>query len=213
MPRIRNWKDDRFYRPDAKVRYDHIDAIFKERIDWALIERHWKDLMQVVISIRNGRMAASTLLRKLGSASRKNRLYHAFKELGAAVRTLFLLRYISDLQLREQITAATNKVEAFNGFSKHLFFGGEGVIARNDPVEQEKAIKYNNVVANAVMCWNAVQQSRLIRLLRKSGWKITSTQVAYLSPYLTSHIKRFGDYTIDIKLVPPPVEPDLDLDD
>ena len=213
MPRIRNWKDYRFYRPDAKVRYDHIDAMFKERIDWVFIERHWKDLMQVVISIRNGRMAASTLLRKLGAASRKNRLYHAFKELGAAVRTLFLLRYISDLQLREQITAATNKVEAFNGFSKHLFFGGEGVIARNDPVEQEKAIKYNNVVANAVMCWNAVQQSRLIRLLRKSGWKITSTQVAYLSPYLTSHIKRFGDYKIDIKLVPPPVEPDLDLDD
>lgn len=116
MPRIRNWKDYRFYRPDAKVRYDHIDAIFKERIDWALIERHWKDLMQVVISIRDGRIAASTLLRKLGSASRKNRLYHAFKELGAAVRTLFLLRYISDLQLREQITAPRTRSKPSMGF-------------------------------------------------------------------------------------------------
>ncbi len=29
-------------------------------------------------------------------------------------------------------TASTNKAEAYNGFSKWLFFGGEGVIARED---------------------------------------------------------------------------------
>src|SRR5712671_5878469 len=35
-----------------------------------------------------------------------------------------------------------NKVEAYNGFAKWLFFGGEGIIAENDPEEQEKMIKY-----------------------------------------------------------------------
>ena len=64
------------------------------------------------------------LLRKLGNYSRKNRLYQAFRELGRVVRTAFLLNYISDLELRDQITATTNKVEAYNGFSKWLFFGG-----------------------------------------------------------------------------------------
>jgi hypothetical protein len=32
-------------------------------------------------------------------------------------------------------------MESFNGFSKWLFFGGDGVIAENDPIEQEKRIK------------------------------------------------------------------------
>lgn len=125
MPRIRNWRDYRFFRPDEDERYENIDALFKETVDWDLIELHWKDLMQVVLSIKAGKIAASTLLRKLGNYSRKNRLYHAFKALGSAARTLFLLQYISDSDLREQITASTNKVESYNGFAKYLFFGAK----------------------------------------------------------------------------------------
>ena len=51
-----------------------------------------------------------------------------------------LLRFISDPQLRQQVTAAINKVEAFNGYSAWLRFGGE-VIERNDPAEQQKILK------------------------------------------------------------------------
>jgi len=127
------------------------------------------------------------------------------------VRTLFLLQYISDRELREQITASTNKVEAYNGFAKYFFFGGEGVIADNDPIEQEKAVKYNDLVANAVIFHNVVEQSRIIKSLTRSGWKITREDVAALSPYVTSHVKRFGDYLIDVDVIPEPYEIELAL--
>jgi TnpA family transposase len=211
MPRIRNWRDYRFFRPEEDSRYEHIDALFREDVDWDLIETHWKDLMQVVLSIKSGKIAASTLLRKLGNYSRKNRLYQTFRALGAAVRTLFLLQYISDRELREQITASTNKVEAYNGFSKYFFFGGEGVIADNDPLEQEKAVKYNDLVANAVIFHNVVEQTRIIKTLIRAGWKITQEDVATLSPYVTSHVKRFGDYLIDVDDLPEPYEIELAL--
>ncbi|MBB1059262.1 Tn3 family transposase [Marilutibacter spongiae] len=211
MPRIRNWRDYRFFRPEEDSRYEHIDALFREDVDWDLIETHWKDLMQVVLSIKSGKIAASTLLRKLGNYSRKNRLYQTFRALGAAVRTLFLLQYISDRELREQITASTNKVEAYNGFSKYFFFGGEGVIADNDPLEQEKAVKYNDLVANAVIFHNVVEQTRIIKMLMRAGWKITPEDVAALSPYVTSHVKRFGDYLIDVDALPEPYEIELAL--
>jgi len=211
MPRIRNWRDYRFFRPEQDSRYEHIDALFREDVDWDLIETHWKDLMQVVLSIKSGKIAASTLLRKLGNYSRKNRLYQTFRALGAAVRTLFLLQYISDRELREQITASTNKVEAYNGFSKYFFFGGEGVIADNDPLEQEKAVKYNDLVANAVIFHNVVEQTRIIKTLIRAGWKITQEDVATLSPYVTSHVKRFGDYLIDVDDLPEPYEIELAL--
>ncbi|MFE9845041.1 hypothetical protein ACFYP9_25320 [Streptomyces goshikiensis] len=37
------------------------------------------------------------------------------------------------------MTAATNKVESLSRFSQWIGFGNRGVIADNDPIEQEKA--------------------------------------------------------------------------
>jgi TnpA family transposase len=47
------------------------------------------------------------------------------------VRTAFLLQYVSDIELRQVIQAATNKSEALNKFVQWVCFGGEGVIAEN----------------------------------------------------------------------------------
>lgn len=68
-----------------------------------------------------GTPIGAVLLRKLGNYSRKNRLYQAFQELGRVIRTVFLLQYISDMKLRQQITAATNIVESYNGFKGVVF--------------------------------------------------------------------------------------------
>lgn len=205
QPRIRNIKDLVFYRPDKKKKYKHIDALFKESIDWDLIETHWQDLMQVVLSIRAGKILPSTLLRKLGNYSRKNRLYLAYRELGRVVRTNFLLKYISDKTFREEINAHTNKVEAFHGFAKWLNFGGE-VLQENDPEEQEKLIKYNNLVANSLIFQNVIDQTRIIKNLMFDGFEVKSEDLKILSPYLTAHIKRFGDYVVDLSEIPPPLD-------
>ncbi len=210
MPRIRNWQDLVLYRSDKNTTYQHIDALFTDVIDWGLIETHWRDLLQVVLSIKAGKISSAMLLRKLGNYSRKNRLYQAFRELGRVVRTIFLLQYLSDPHLRQQITDRTNKVEAYNGFAKWLFFGGEGVIAENDPEEQEKMIKYNDLVANTAIFQNVVDQSRILAELLTEGFPVHQEDVAALSPYLTTHLKRFGDYVIDLETPPPPLS-DVEL--
>jgi TnpA family transposase len=205
MPRIRNIKDLIFYRPDKNKRYKHIDSLFTETVDWELIEKHWQDLMQVVLSIKAGKILPSTLLRKLGNYSRKNRLYLAYRELGRVVRTIFLLKYISDKSFRERIHAETNKVEAFHHFAKWLNFGGE-ILQENDPEEQEKLIKYNNLVANALIYQNVIDQTRVISDLMREGFHITAEELKVLSPYQTAHIKRFGDYVVDLSEPPPPLD-------
>ena len=67
-------------------------------------------MLRVVLSIKVGRISASTILRRLGTYSRKNRLYQAFSELGRVIRTGFLLRYVpilnSDLRSRVPPTRA-----------------------------------------------------------------------------------------------------------
>ncbi len=64
---MRNWDDVVFYRAEKALRYRHIDSLFTREIDWKLIETHWQDMMQVVLSIQAGLVLPSMLLRKLGS--------------------------------------------------------------------------------------------------------------------------------------------------
>lgn len=206
MPRMRNWNDVIFYRPDNETTYNHINNIFTETINWKLIETHWKDLMQVILSIRAGKVLTSTLLQKLGIYSKKNKLYRAFQELGRVVRTMFLLEYMGDKSLRKQITSETTKIESFNAFSDWISFGGQ-VLTSGDPVEQEKRIKYMNLIANILMLRNIVDITEILDKTSKENDSISPEMLRHLSPYMIEHIKRFGHYTLDMENQPEPLKP------
>ena len=201
MPRIRNWKALTFHRPDKTVRYQHIDRLFGEAIKWELIEAHWQELMQVVLSIQAGKISSPTLLRRLSYGGPRNKLFLAAQELGRTVRTIFLLKWISQLELRQEVTANTNKIEAYNGFAKWLSFGGD-VIPENDPDEQQKRLRYNDLVAACVIVQNAVDMSRTFRELEGERNGVRRSDLAFLSPYGTSHLKRFGEYRLDLQKPP-----------
>jgi len=213
LPRIRNWKDLIFYRPTTGTCYRHIDSLFgdNEVIDWKLIETHWIDLMRVVISIREGRISSSALLRRLSNESRKNRICKAFRELGRAVRTIVLLRYLSEPELRESITTITNRVESFHNFSKWLSFGNAGIIADNDPEHMEKVVKFNELLANGVIFYNAAELTVVLNQLCAEGNRLRSEDVAALSPSTTNHILRFGDDVLDLSPPRTAVNTHLDL--
>lgn len=206
MPRIRNWKDLIFYRPSKQTHYQHIEALFRETIDWELLQTHWQDLMRVVLSIKAGKILPSTVLRKLGNYSRKNRLFQAFQELGKVVRTTFLLEYIIDLQLRQQISSSTNKVERYNQFNDWITFGGEALLSILETEEQEKWIKYTSLISNAIMVQNVVDLTQLLKELKAEKVEFGREDIASLSPYLTRHIRRFGDYVLDLQTKPRPLE-------
>ncbi len=212
MPRIRNWKDLRLHRPGKESVYQHIDELFSIPINWDLIENHYKDMLRVVMSIKAGRIHPSTILHKLGTYSRKNRLYQAFRELGRAIRTRFLLRYMADEELRSTIQAATNKSESFNGFTKWLFFGGEGIIAENDREKQRKLIKYNHLVANCLIFYNVFSLTRILHEYLQDGNVLNEEVLADLSPYLTFHVNRFGWYRLDPTRQPPKLQFDIPIE-
>jgi TnpA family transposase len=211
MPRIRNWHDLKLLRPTATSTYELIDSLFKGVADWTLIQTHWKDLMRVVLSVKAGKLMPSTLLRKLNSYSGKNRLYKAFHALGNVIRTLFLLRYVSEPDLRQQITACTNKVEEYHQFLDWVFFAKAGLITDNDPIEQEKRLKYLDLVASAIILQNTVDLSYAIQVLIEEGYPVTPELLAGLSPYLTKNIKRYGDYILDLLTIPLPLEEAMTL--
>ena len=205
MPRIRNWKDLTLYRPTPQSRYEHINALFSDDIDWDLIETHVPDLLRIVLSIKTGRITASTILGKLNTYSHKNKLYQAFRELGRVIRTGFLLQYVGDPELRAMIQRETNKSESFNGFAKWLAFGNGGVIPTNNRREMRKYLKYNHLLANIVIFANVALLTHALNELVSEGHRIDPEAVAVLSPYITQHLVRFGLYQMDRTRLPKPL--------
>ena len=197
MPRIKNIGDLKFYRPDNRMKYGHIDNLFHGSIDWRQIEKHLPDMLRVAISIKLGKISPSTILRRLGTHSRKNKLYFAFRELGKVIRTIFLLKYIQDPELRRTISAATNKNEQFNDFAKWSFFGNNSVIESNVTIEQQKIVKYNHLVANMLILHNVEMLTRVLSEMSREGIPITEEVIRATSPYRRSHLRRYGDYHLD----------------
>lgn len=78
------------------------------------------------------------------------------------VRTVFLLEWLGSNELRQEITATTNKVESYNGFAKWFSFGGD-VLPVNDPDEQQKRLRYNDLMASAAILQNTVDMMQALR--------------------------------------------------
>jgi hypothetical protein len=146
---------------------------------------------------------------KLTNYSRKNRLYQAFHALGCVIRTVFLLKLLSDVKLREIVHRTTNKMEQYNAFEDWVRFGRGGTIYERAYEAQEKQLKYTSLLANCIILDNTVELSAALNTLAQAGLVPTAEHLAALSPYQTRHIKRFGNYELDLTTVPAPMTDEL----
>ena len=211
MPRIRNNKVLTLYHPEKALTFEHLEEAFGEPINWKLIETHLPDMLRVALSVKAGKITPSTVLRRLGTHSRKNKLYYAFRELGRAVRTGFLLEYYHDLELRKTITRATAKSEEFNQFAKWIAFANRGIIRENLRHEQVKIIKYNHLVANLIILYNTQEMTRVIRQLQQEGHDIKRETICLFAPYRNGHINRLGSYSLNLDIEIEPLIIDFQL--
>lgn len=125
------------------------------------------------------------------------------------IRTITLLRYLSEPQLREQITAITNKAEAFHGYSEWLMVGGK-LIGHNDPAHQELVVKFNELMANCAIYSTALDITDAANALAAEGHSVDHDDLATITPYITHTIRRLGDLVLDLD--PPNAVPTTRLD-
>ena len=215
MPRIRSFKHLNFYRPaDMNDKsYRHIKDIFTTKEpNWRLIETMYHDMLRVVMSIQNGKIKASTILKKLCSKSKKSKLHQAFRELGRVVRTIFLLKYISDVDLRKTIQAATCRSEEFNDFIDWISFGKNGIIHENQSKVQKKLIAYGRLVANAVMLHTVANETLALNEIKAEGVEYDKEDLSILSAYHREHINRYGIFDLTRSKSPMPFDLSIGLD-
>src|SRR5581483_9820170 len=86
------------------------------------ITAHWDGILRLATSIRQGTVTASLMLRKLGSYPRQNGLAVALREIGRLERTLFILDWLQNVELRRRVHVGLNKGEARNALARSVFF-------------------------------------------------------------------------------------------
>ncbi len=82
------------------------------------------------------------------------------------VRTVFLLHYLSSVELRHVIQAATNKSEVFDKFVQWVSFGGADLLSPGTRDEQRKFIKYNHLIANLLAFHALVSMTRALQQIQ-----------------------------------------------
>ncbi|MFC9035334.1 Tn3 family transposase [Streptomyces arboris] len=103
-----------------------------------------------------------------------------------------LLRYLSDPALRKQIQKATNKAEAYNGFTKWLHFGSAGWLASRDPELQDKAVKFLDLFASSIIFSTTIDMTAVLSRMAREGWTLHSADLAVLSPYRRENVLHAG---------------------
>ena len=195
-PRIKGIGKQTLYifKPDRPGDHDWIIAPDKT-INESLIRENWDALLRLVATIKLKENTASDIFRRLNSYSRQHALYQTLKAFGQIIKSLFILRYVDDLNLRQAIERQLNKVELANRFTRAVAVGNHREFTQAEKEEQEIAEACNRLIKNSIICWNYLY---LAHQLKKAPDEETRENlrrtIAAHAPMAWAHINMLGEY-------------------
>ncbi len=167
----------------------------KKTINETLIRENWDELLRLITTIKLKENTASDIFRRLNSYSRQHALYHTLKAFGQIIKSLFILRYVDDLELRQAIEKQLNKVELANRFTRAVAVGNPREFTQAEKEEQEIAEACNRLIKNSIICWNYLYLARQLERARTEEEKENLRQIIMRhSPMSWAHINMLGEY-------------------
>lgn len=166
-----------------------------EAIDLELIEENWDNILRLVATIKLKEATASQILKRLSSYAKDNPLYKGLKEFGKLIKTIFLLTYIDELDLRQAIQKQLNKIELSNKFSSAVFFDNNQEFKQGTREEQEIAMACKILLQNAILLWNYLYLSHLLMTAENDSKQEDLLKIIKNGSIMTwQHLNLLGEY-------------------
>lgn len=105
---------------------------------------------------------ASQLYKRLSSYAKDHPLYQALKEFGRILKSIYILKYYDNVELRQTVQKQLNHIEQSNRFSHAVFFARDQVFHEGEEDEQKLATSCKVLIQNAIVMWNYLYLSQLI---------------------------------------------------
>jgi len=202
-PRIRDLADKKLILPPGYVP-GALAPMCAGIINLKLIQTQWDQILRLALSIQQGHVTASLLLKKLGAYPRQNALATALREVGRIERTLFTLQWLQDTDLRRRVQVGLNKGEARNALARAVFFHRLGEVRDRSFENQSHRASGLALLTAAITLWNTVYLARALDAYQKSGHQVDANCLAHLSPLGWEHINLTGDYSWNPQQQPKP---------
>lgn len=193
-PRLRDFPDRRLIPIGPASAYPFIAPLLGKRIRTDVIREQWGDVLRLVGSVKADHVAPSVMLRKLAAYERQNQLDVALQEIGKIERTLFMLDWLENPELRRRCHAGLNNSEQRHVLTQAIYTFRQGrIIDRSHEAQQYRASGLNLVIA-AIVYWNTTYMAEAVEHLRQAGELVPADLLAHTSPIGWEHIAFSGDF-------------------
>jgi TnpA family transposase len=167
-------------------------------INWKLIRQQYNELVKFASAIYFRTAEADSILKRFTRANVQHPTYQALVELGRAIKTIFLCRYLRDEALRREILEALNIVENWHSANRFVFFGNNGELTYSDRIGQETSIQALHLLQNSLIYINTLM---LQQVLAAPRWfeRMTEADWRGLTPLFYEHVTPYGSFNLDLK--------------
>jgi TnpA family transposase len=181
---------------DAK-QYANLEAILTRAIKWDLIAQQYDEIIKYTTALKLGTADSEAILRRFTRATPMHPTYQALAELGKAIKTIFLCRYLHEESLRREIHEGLNVVENWNSANNFIFYGEKGEIATNRIEDQELAMLSLHLLQACLVYVNTLF---IQEVLAEPAWRerMTVDDWRALSPLIYHHVNPYGRIELDM---------------
>lgn len=199
LPRLKAIASQKLYRSgdEQPGQYKYLDPILSRPINWDLIRQQYDEMIKYATALKQGTADPEAILRRFTRNNVQHPTYKALAELGKAIKTLFLCRYLGAESLRREIHEGLNVVENWNSANAFIFYGKGGEVATNRLEDQELSVLSLHLLQ---ICLVYVNTLMIQDILREPVWlaRLQPEDFRALTPLIYSHINPYGIFELDM---------------
>ena len=196
-PRIRSLHRQRIYCADPARDHGVLEPVLqrgRRAVNFRLIAEQWDRIGQFYAAFPAGHATASAALQRLNRFQASNRFYAANRELGRALKTEFVLQYMSEPKLRAKVRRGLLKVEQLHALARAVYYGTAGAHQRPRCLRPDERVLVSD------------PDPRLHRLLagpgdltpgRRAGFPFDPALLRHVSPIEWKNVVLYGEIKID----------------
>ena len=198
MPRFKRIGAQRLYLPESgsKEDYPNLKLVLTRAIDWELIVQQYDQMIKYATALRLGMAEIEAILRNFSRTEIQHPTHKALAELGKAVKSIFVCRYLHSEALRQEINDGLNVVERWNGANDFIFYGRGGEISSNQFAHQEVSALALHLLQSCMVYINTLM---IQRVLSDPTWmaRMELEDMRALTPLIWNHITPYGIFNLD----------------